>query len=133
MINMSALKPYVSRFPFIFFNRSGFSILLNHMSSQRVYSKDVYHGTVMINDTKQYRVLLELHITQGQLESPGKTKHSSVDSYGKKHCQVTALPYAMRSYFKKNPVSPQFHPFPPPPPPPPPQPQPKIPYPHNFF
>ena len=47
----------------------------------------------MIYDTKQYRVLLELHITQGQLESPGKTKHSSVDSYGKKHRQVTALPH----------------------------------------
>ena len=73
MINMSALKPNVSRFPFIFFNRSGLCILLNHMSSQRVYSKGVYHGTVMIYDTKQCRVLLELHIVQG-LESPGKNK-----------------------------------------------------------
>ena len=52
MINMSALKPNVSRFPFIFFNLSGFSILLNNMSSQGVFSKDIYHATVMIYDTK---------------------------------------------------------------------------------
>ena len=39
MINMSALKPNVSQFPFIFFNRAGFNILLNHMSSQGVSSK----------------------------------------------------------------------------------------------
>ena len=58
-----------------------------------VSSKEVYHGTVIIYDTKQYRVLLELHITQRQLESPEKTKRSSVDSYGQKHCQVTALPH----------------------------------------
>ena len=93
MINMSALKPNVSGFPFISFNRSGFSILLNDISSQGVSSKDVYIGSVMIYDTKQYRVLLELHITQGQLESPEKTKRSSVDSYGKKtlssYCTTT--------------------------------------------
>ena len=43
MIDMSALKQNVSRFPFIFyfFNLSGFSILLNHMSSQGVFSKDI--------------------------------------------------------------------------------------------
>ena len=52
MINMSALRPNFSRFPFIFFNLSGFSILLNHMSSQGVFSKDIYHGTVMIYDAK---------------------------------------------------------------------------------
>ena len=51
-INMSDLKPNVSRFPFIFCNFSGFRILLNHMSSQGVFSKDIYHGTVMIYDTK---------------------------------------------------------------------------------
>ena len=78
-------------FLLFFFNRAGFSILLNHMSSQGVSSKDVY-------DTKQYRVLLELHITQGQLESSGKTKHSSVDSYGKKHRQVTALPHVRNAF-----------------------------------
>ena len=127
MINMLALKPNVSQFP-VFFNRPGFSILLNHMSSQGVSSKDVYHGTVMIYDTKQYRVLLELHITQGQLESPGKTKHISVDIYGKNIVKLLHYhTYAMRSYIKKFPVSSQFHPPPPPPP------QPKIPYPHNFL
>ena len=41
MINMSALKPNVFQFPFIFFNRPGFSSLLNHMSSEGVSSKDV--------------------------------------------------------------------------------------------
>ena len=51
-VDMSALKPNVSRFPFIFFNLSGFSILLSHMSSQGVFSKDIYYGTVMIYDTK---------------------------------------------------------------------------------
>ena len=54
MINMSALKPNVSQFSFIFFNRPGFSVLLSHMSSQGVSSKDVYDGTIMIYDTKQY-------------------------------------------------------------------------------
>ena len=116
MINMSALKPNVSQFPFIFFNRPGFSILLNHMSSQGVSSKDVYHGTVMIYNTKQYRVQLVLHITQGQLESPGKTEHISVDSYGKNTVKLLHYhTYAMRSYIKKYPVSPQFQPPPPPP------------------
>ena len=52
MINMSALKQNVSWFPFIFFNRSVFSISLNHISSQGVSSKDIYHGTVMIYYTK---------------------------------------------------------------------------------
>ena len=52
MINMSALKPNVSLFLFIFFNLSGFSILLNHMSSQGVFSKDINHGIVMVYDTK---------------------------------------------------------------------------------
>ena len=33
----------VSRFPFIFVNLSGISILLNHMSSQGVFSEDIYH------------------------------------------------------------------------------------------
>ena len=115
MINMSALKPNVSQFPFIFFNRPGFSILLNHMPSQGVSSKDVYHGTVMIYNTKQYRVQLVLHITQGQLESPGKTEHISVDSYGKNTVKLLHYhTYAMRSYIKKYPVSPQFQPPPPP-------------------
>ena len=47
-----SLEDNVSRFPFIFFNLSGFSILLNHMSSQGVFTKDIYHGTVTIYDTK---------------------------------------------------------------------------------
>ena len=43
----------VSRFPFIFFNLSWFSILLNAMSSQGVfYSKDIHHGNVLNYDTK---------------------------------------------------------------------------------
>ena len=48
MINLSALKLNVSRFAFIFFHRSGLSTLLNHMSSQGVSSKDIYHDIVMI-------------------------------------------------------------------------------------
>ena len=63
MINMSALKPNVSQFPFIFFYRAGFSILQNHMSSQGVSTKDVYHGTVMIYDTKQYRISCTIRAT----------------------------------------------------------------------
>ena len=39
-------------FPFIFFNLSAFTILLKHMSSQEVFAKDIYHGTIMIYDTK---------------------------------------------------------------------------------
>ena len=46
MINLSALKLNVSRFAFIFFNRSALSTLLNHMSSQGVSTKDIYHDTV---------------------------------------------------------------------------------------
>ena len=72
---------------------------------------------------KQYCVLLELHIMQEQLESPEKTKRSSVDSYGKKHCQNTALPHVSNAFLltsrtsstpppppsqAKNPISPQF-------------------------
>ena len=45
MINLSALKLNVSRFAFIFFNRSGLSTLLNHMSSQGVSNKYIYHDT----------------------------------------------------------------------------------------
>ena len=52
MINLSALKLNVSRFAFIFFNRSALSTLLNHMPSQGVSTKDIYHDTVMIYDTK---------------------------------------------------------------------------------
>ena len=52
MINLSALKLNVSLFAFIFFNRSGLSTLLNHMSFQGVSSKDIYHDTAMIYDVK---------------------------------------------------------------------------------
>ena len=45
-----SLEANVSQFPLILFNLSGFS--LNHMSSQGVFSKDIYHGTVMMYDTK---------------------------------------------------------------------------------
>ena len=41
---------------------------------------------------KQYCVLLEPHITQGQLESPGKQNAAQFDSYRIKRC-VTALPH----------------------------------------
>ena len=47
-----SLKAIVSQFPFTFFSLSGFSILLNDMSSQGVFSKAIYHGTVMIYGTK---------------------------------------------------------------------------------
>ena len=42
----------VARFRFIFVNLSGINTLLNHMFSQRVFSKDIYQGTIMIYDTK---------------------------------------------------------------------------------
>ena len=41
-LNMSALKLMFLDFFF----------LLNHRSSQGVFSKDIYHGTIMIYDTK---------------------------------------------------------------------------------
>ena len=47
-----SLDANVSRFSFIFFSLSGFSISLNLVSSQEVFSKDIYKGTVMIYDTK---------------------------------------------------------------------------------
>lgn len=62
------------------------------MSSQGVFSKDIYHGTVMTSIPKQYRVLLELHITHGQLESPEKQNAAQLTVMEIKHCQVTALP-----------------------------------------
>ena len=121
MINMLALKPNVSQFPFIFFNRPGFSILLNHVSSQGVSSKDVYHGTVMIYDTKQYLVLLELHITQGQLESPGKQNTSQLTVMEKtpsSYCTATRtqcvptlknIPYLLNSTPPPHPPSQKSH------------------------
>ena len=52
MINLSALKLNVSRFAFIFFSEVLKTTSLNHMSSQGVSTKDIYHDTVMIYDTK---------------------------------------------------------------------------------
>ena len=49
----AGLEANVSRFPFIFFNLSAFIILLNHMSFQGVFIKDIYDGTIVIlYDTK---------------------------------------------------------------------------------
>ena len=62
------------------------------MSSQGVFSKGIYQGTVMTSIPKQYHVLLELHITHGQLESPGKQNTAQLTVMEIKHCQVTALP-----------------------------------------
>ena len=42
----------VSRFPFIFFNLSGFSALLVTTCLLRLFTQDFYHGTTMIDNTK---------------------------------------------------------------------------------
>ena len=43
-----SLEANVSRFPFIFFNLSGFSILLVTTCLLRgLFTKDIYHGTVI--------------------------------------------------------------------------------------
>ena len=47
-----SLEVNVSLYPFMCFNYSGFSILLNYTSSQEVFRKEIYHGTIMIYDTK---------------------------------------------------------------------------------
>ena len=59
---------------------------------------------------KQHLVLLELHITQGQLESLENENAAQLTLVmEKKNCQVTqCVPI-----FKKYPVSPQFPPPPP--------------------
>ena len=71
----------VSHFPFIFFNLSGFSTLLVTTCLLRgIFTPDFYHGT-MYAIPKQYRALLELHITQGQLESPGRQLTAQLTFY----------------------------------------------------
>ena len=42
----------VSRFPFIFFNLSGFSTLLVTTCLLRLFTQDFYHGITMIDNTK---------------------------------------------------------------------------------
>ena len=42
----------VSRFPFIFFNLSGFSTLLVTICLLRLFTQDFYNGTTMIDNTK---------------------------------------------------------------------------------
>ena len=93
------------------YNLSGFSILLNHMSSQGVFSKDIYHGTVMIYDTKTMSCTIRaIHITQGQLESPEKQNAAQLTIMQKKKKNTVKLlhyhTHAMCSYFKNIPYSP---------------------------
>ena len=45
-------EAYVSLFPFIFFNLSGFSTLLVTTCLLRLFTQDFYHGTTMIDNTK---------------------------------------------------------------------------------
>ena len=48
-----SLQTNVSRIPFIFFNLSRFSILLvTTCLLKGLFTKDIYHGTIMIYDTK---------------------------------------------------------------------------------
>ena len=104
----------------------GLVVLLNHMSSQGVFSKDIYQGTEMIYDTKAISCTIRAKYYARTTWISIKNQRSSVDSYGKKHRQVTALPHVRNAFLllKISPIS--FIP-------PPPSPQPKIPYPYNFF
>ena len=45
-------EAYVSHFPFIFSNLSGFSTLLVTTCLLRLFTQDFYHGTTMIDNTK---------------------------------------------------------------------------------
>ena len=74
---------------------------------------------------KQYRVLLEVYITQRQLESPEKQNAAQLTVMEKKNCQVTALPHVRNAclFLKISRISPTT-------PPPPPQ---SIPYPYKFY
>ena len=76
-------KTYVSQFPFLFFNLSGFRILLNHMSSQAVFSKDIYHDSVMIYDTKT--ISCTSRASYYARTNLLKTKRSSVDCFGEEN------------------------------------------------
>ena len=114
MINMSALKPNLSRFPFIFFNLSGFSILLNHMSSQGVVSKNIYHATVMIYDTKTISCTIgATYCANDNLNLLKKQNAAQLTVMGKKNCQGTILPHARNAFLLfKYPVSPHSPPPP---------------------
>ena len=80
------------------------------VSSQGVFTKDVYHGTIMIYFTtrKQYRVLLELHITQRQLESPEKQNAVQLTCARLLHYHTYAMPayFCNISYLNNFPLKP---------------------------
>ena len=80
----------VSRFPFILFNLSGFSTLLVTTSLLRGYLLKI--STMALQRykiPKQYRALLELHITQSQLESPGRKHAAQLTIWNKSLCYFT--------------------------------------------
>ena len=99
---MSALKPNVSQFPIIFFNLSAYSILLNHMSSQGVFSKDIYHGTEMIYDTKTISCTIRATLRKDNLNLLKKQNAAQLPVMEKSIVKLLHYhTYSMRSYFKK--------------------------------
>ena len=99
LINMSLSKPMFLHSLFFSSIFSGFSIYFtsNHVFSGGYSPKTSTMALQRYTVPKQYRgVLLELHITQRQLESPGRKNASPVDSHGIKSC-VTALPHLRKA------------------------------------
>ena len=82
----------VSHFPFIFFNLSGFSTMLVMTCLLRLFTQDFYHGTMIDNTKTIYRALLELHITQGQLESPGRQHTAQLTFYMEQEATSSLYP-----------------------------------------
>ena len=98
LINMSLSKPMFLHSLFFSSIFSGFSIYFtsNHVFSGGYSPKTSTMALQRYTVPKQYRVLLELHITQRQLGSPGRKNASPVDSHGIKRC-VTALPHVRKA------------------------------------
>ena len=76
-----SLEANVSRFPFIFFNLSGFSNLLVTACLLRVlFTYDFYHGTTMIYNTKTISCTIGATYYGKTTWISWKTKRSSVDN-----------------------------------------------------
>ena len=93
----------VSRFPFIFFNLSGFSTLLVTTCLLRgLFIKDLYHGTTIYNTKTISSTVLELHTTQRQIESPGRQNAAQWTVWNKTLCYFSTTRKQCVSIFSKD-------------------------------
>ena len=86
-------EAYVSLFPFIFFNLSGFSTLLVTTCLLRLFTQDFYHGTTMIDNTKTRSCTVRATYYARTTWISWKTTHSSVDILSGINRCVTSLPH----------------------------------------